>query len=540
VERPLSTAIRATCGERCRTHPTQTIAAMSEQKTELLTTSRKALTINLEESRYGTFAEIGAGQEVVRHFFQAGGASGTIAKTISAYDMVFSDAIYGKAPRYVSRERLTTMLDHEYSLLEERLAEARGSRTAFYVFADTVATRNFKGDNDAHGWLGIRFQIHPGDAPNDIILHVRMWDKDAVLQQEALGIFGVNFIYGAFFYRTAPEKFIRSLVENLSTDRIEVDMLKFTGPAFAQVDNRLLSLLLVQTGLTNAVMFGPDGDVLQPSEVLYRKAILVERGSFRPVTRVNVDMLDCTTALFLQEPAVKGKPVMVLTEITMNNLLASGKLDSVDFLARVDLLGSIGFTVMISNYPEFYRLTSYFRRYTKEMIGVALGVNNLIEIFNEKYYENLPGGILESFGRMFRNAVKLYVYPMRAAAYERYVAATAPAGAPAAGGVSPSPAGASVPNVVADVLITADNVVVPPHLRHLYTHLFESHYIEGVTGFNEATLNIISRDVLAKIKSGDPTWELAVPPAVVGLIKQRGLFDYRAGQEPVGLRPPRS
>jgi hypothetical protein len=493
---------------------------MSEQKQELLNTNRKALTINLDEGRYGTFAEIGAGQEVVRYFFQAGGASGTIAKTISAYDMVFSDAIYGKAPRYVSRERLTTMLDHEYQLLVERLAEARGSRTSFFVFADTVATRNFKGDNDAHGWMGIRFQIHPQEPPNDIILHVRMWDKEAVLQQEALGIFGVNFIYGAFFYRISPEKFIRSLVDSLSTARIEVDMLKFAGPAFAQVDSRLLSLLLVQTGLTNAVMFGPDGDVLQPSEVLHRKAILVERGSFRPVTRVNVDMLNCTTALFLQEPAVKGKPVMILTEITMNNLLASGTLDATDFLARVDLLGSIGFTVIISNYSEFFRLTTYFRRYTKEMIGVALGVNNLVEIFNEKYYDNLPGGILESFGRMFRQLVKLYVYPMRAAAYERYIAAAAPANAaPAAlSGVPP-------PALAADVLITTGNLQVPPHLRHLYTHLLENHYIEGTTGYNPETLNIISRDVLAMIKRGDPAWEAAVPPGVVDTIKQRGLFD---------------
>jgi hypothetical protein len=246
------------------------------------------------------------------------------------------------------------------------------------------------------------------------------------------------------------------------------------------------------------------------------------------VTRVNIDMLDCTTALFLQEPAVKGKPVMVLMEITMNNLLASGALDAADFLARVDLLGSIGFTVIISNYSEFFRLTTYFRRYTKEMIGVALGVNNLIEIFNEKYYENLPGGILESFGRMFRQSVKLYVYPMRAAAYERYVAATmlsdtAPDAVP-----PPATTGALPAAIAADVLITADNLKVPPHLRHLYTHLLENHYIEGVTGFNPETLHIISRDVLDMIQHGDPAWEAAVPPGVVDTIKQRGLFEHPA------------
>ncbi len=485
---------------------------MSEQRKELLTTNRKALTINLEEARYGTIAEIGAGQEVARHFFLAGGASGTVAKTISAYDMAFSDAIYGKAPRYVSRERLQTMLDHEYRLLEERLAEARGSRTAFFVFADTVATRNYKGDNDAHGWMGIRFQIHPLEAPNDIVLHVRMWDKDAVLQQEALGVFGVNFIYGAFYYRMSPDRFIRSLVDNLSTDRIEVDMLKFSGPAFAQVDNRLLSLALVQTGLTNAVMFGPDGDVLQPSEVLYKKAVLVERGTFRPVTRVNIDMINSAAAQFLQEGPVKGRPVIVLTEITMNNLLAAGALDAEDFLARVDLLGAAGFTVLISNYPEFFRLTTYFRRYTQEMIGVVLGINNLVEIFNEKYYENLPGGILESFGRMFRHAVKLYVYPMRPQAYGRYVAAGTTTATP--------------PALPVDALISAENLQVTPHLRHLYSHLLENGYIESLSGYNPATLGIITRDVYDKIRRGDATWEDAVPPVVVQAIKQRSLFGY--------------
>jgi hypothetical protein len=415
------------------------------------------------------------------------------------------------------------MLDHEYRLLEERLAGARGARTSFFVFADTVATLGYKGDNDAHGWMGIRYQIHPQEPPNDIILHVRMWDKEAVLQQEALGIFGVNFIYGAFHYRTSPDKFIRSLVDSLSTARIEVDMLKFTGPAFAQVDNRLLSLVLVQTGLTNAVMFGPDGDVLQPSEALYKKAILVERGSFRPVTRVNVDMLSCATAQFLQEPPVKAKPVMVLMEITMNNLLAAGQLDAEDFLARVDLLGAIGFNVLISNYPEFYRLTSYFRRYTKEMIGVALGINNLVEIFNEKYYENLEGGILESFGRLFRHSVKLYVYPMRQEAFARYVA-----GGDTSGGA---------PALASTVLISADNMQVVPHLRHLYSHLLENHYIESLAGFNPANLNILSRDVLARIKAGDRSWEEMVPPSVAEKIRQLGLFGCAAGSQ-AGLQNP--
>jgi len=494
---------------------------MSEQK-ELLTTNRKALTINLADHIYGTFAEIGAGQEVARVFFQAGGASGTIAKTISAYDMTFSDAIYGKAPRYVSRERLGLMLDHEYRLLLERLAAQRGDHTTFFVFADTVSTRNFKGTNESHGWMGVRFQTTPGGPPSDIVLHVRMWDKDAVLQQQALGIVGTNLLYGAYFYRGEPGLLIESLLDNVGSDRVEVDMLKFSGPAFQDVDNRLMSLHLVRHGLTNAVLFGPGGDVLQPSEVLHKRPILVERGSFRPVTNVNVDMLTCATAQFVQEPAVKGKDIVVLMEITMNNLLAGGALDAADFLARVDLLGDIGFTVLISNYPEYFRLTSYFRRYTAEMIGVAMGVNNLIEIFNEKYYENLPGGILESFGRLFRNSVRLYIYPMRQEAYDRYIAASA------TGGLVDAQNPAAAKSFAANVLINAKNIQVSEHLQNLYAHLLENHYLESIVGYDREMLGIFSRDVLQRIKAADPTWESMVPEKVAIAIKQHGLFGHAA------------
>jgi len=492
------------------------LTGMSEKK-ELLTTNRKALTINLDEAKYGTFAEIGAGQEVARVFFQAGGASGTVAKTISAYDMNFSDAIYGKAPRYVSRERLGLMLDHEYNLLHERLAAQRGDRTTFFVFADTVATKGFKGTNDAHGWMGVRFQTEPGGLPSEVLLHVRMWDKDNLQQQEALGIAGTNLIYAAFYYRQDPKRLIHSLVDHLGVQRFEVDMATFSGPAFSGYDDRVMALHLVQLGLTNAVLFGPQGEVLQPSEVLYKKAILLERGSFRPVTNVNVDMLNCATAQFVQEPRVKGKDVVVLMEITMNNLLVAGTLDAGDFLERADLLGELGFTTMVSNYSEYYRLTAYFRRFTKEMIGVALGINNLLEIFNEKYYEHLEGGILESFGRMFKNAVKLYVYPMRQEAFDRFQAI---------GGQAP--VGSSAGHAfAAAVLITAKNVHIEAHLRNLYDHLLENHYIEGITEFNPAVLGIISRDVLGRIRDGDPGWEQMVPPSVATAIKSRNLFGYR-------------
>src|SRR5246500_1402250 len=493
---------------------------------ELLTTNRKALTINLDEAKYGTFAEIGAGQEVARQFFQAGGAAGTIAKSISAYDMKFSDEIYGKTPRYVSKERLIRMLDHEYDLLIQRLKEARGDRSAFFVFADTVAARNFKGTNWCHGGMGVRFQAEANASASDIILHVRMWDKENILQQQALAIIGVNLIYGAFYYLNDQDKLIQSLVDNLSTDRIEVDIINFRGPLFENVDNRLMSLKLVEYGLTNAVMFGPQGEVLQPSEVLHKKAILVQRGSFRPVTLVNEDMVRCALAQFLQEPTLQGVDILVLMEITMHNLLASGNIDHEDFLARVDTLAAIGNYVLISNYREFYRLTSYFRRYTKQMVGVAMGINNLLEVFNEKYYENLDGGILESFGRLFKNSVKLYIYPMRIGAYNRYCLAD-PTSCPTPG------LGASEHPLAVDVWINATNLQVKLHLRNLYAHLLENHYVTAVVGYDSSLMEIFSRDILAKIQTGTSGWEKMVPERAAAIIKERHLFGYKNVQTPL-------
>jgi len=483
-------------------------------ETELLTTNRKALTVNLDLEKYGTFAEIGAGQEVARYFFQAGGAAGTVAKSISAYDMTFSDEIYGKSARYVSKERLLLMLDHEYKLLQERLETKRGGETEFFVFADTVAARSFRGNTECHGWMGMRFQTRPMSPPNDIIIHVRMLDDENLQQQQALGVIGTNLVYGAFYYHEEPQKFIQSLLDNLNSKRIEVDMVEFKGPDFAGVDNRLLALQLVQHGLTNAVMFGARGEILQPSEVLHKKAILVERGSFRPVTLVNTDMMSSALSQFVQEPEVQGHDIVSLMEITMHNLLASGEIDHEDFLARVDTMSAIGNTVLISNYSEYYRLTSYFRRYTKEMIGVVMGINNLLEIFNEKYYDNLEGGILESFGRMFRNEVKLYIYPMRNDAYDRYVAQLEDSPVPDAGALT------------SQILITARNVRIPLRLQSLYAHLLENHFIEPLFGFEEAHMHIFSRDVLAKIKARDGSWEEMVPGDAAVVIKERGLFGY--------------
>src|SRR5437773_6170068 len=316
---------------------------------------------------------------------------------MSAYDMTFSDAIYGRANRYVSRVRLQKMLDREYDLLIERLDRKFGNEKTFLVFADTIAARSFKERNESHGWLGVRFQSQPRVQPSQIIIHVRLLDEANVEQQEALGIIGVNLLHGAFYCRS-PEKLILSLQENLPPGRIEVDMIKFSGPLFQNVDNRLMSLQLVSQGLTDAVMFKADGETVQPAEVFYKKAILVERGSFRPVTYATNDMLDGACRVFLQESGCSEKDLVVLMEMTLENLLAEGQLNHAGFLTCVDIIDALGRTVLISRFGEYYRLAGYLSRYTNKMIGLVVGVPSLMEIFDEKYYLNLEGGILEALG----------------------------------------------------------------------------------------------------------------------------------------------
>jgi hypothetical protein len=458
-------------------------------------TDRKALAINLDPRRYGSFAEIGAGQEVVRWFFRVGGAAGTIAKSMSAYDMAVSDAIYGQCDRYVCRPRLEAMLNHEHALNLARLRESRGDGTAFFVFADTVSARNFKGTNDCHGWMGVRFQAHPRDQDSQIILHVRMLDTENALQQEALGIVGVNLLYGAFFLNHEPDQLIESLLDNLSTRRIEIDMIEFSGIAFRHVDNRVMSLRLVQLGLSSAAMFSAQGEVLQPSEVLYKKPILVERGSFRPVTHVNVDMLRSAQERFAREPGVEPESVVSLMEITMRNLQANGDIDLNDFLARADVLAACGKTVLISDYFEYYRLAAYLARYTRQKIGITMGAASLCDLFDEKYYSQLDGGILESFGRLFKNDLKLYIYPLL--------------------------------NQQTGQLTTVANLQVAAELRKLYEYLVEKGCIEQLDNYNAAHLSTFSRDVIQRIKAGDPTWSDHVPAEVAEVIRRRGFFGHK-------------
>jgi len=454
-------------------------------------TGKKAFQINMDRRFYGTFAEIGAGQEVARRFFAAGGAAGTIAKTISAYDMTFSDAIYGACGRYVSRARLDTMLNHEMELLIERLDRDVGADRRFFVFADTVAARSFRRHDESHGWLGLRFQHAPRAPFSEIILHVRMLDPENLQQQEALGIFGVNVLHGAFHLAETPEALIASLMDDLTPDRIVVDMIRFSGPSFEGVDNRIMNLQLVVQGLTKATLFRSDGEVVQAADAFYKKPLLVERGSFRPVTLLTNDMLECARRMFEKEEGVSGSQPEILMEITMKNLLSTGHLDLRDFLDRVDMLAALGHTVLISNYGEFHRLVNYLSIYTDKMIGLPLGIPGMHELFEEKFYAGLEGGILEGLGRLFKHGVKLYAYPRL------------------------MPDGS---------LVTADNFKVAPNLTHLYSHLLENRFIEGIADYRADHLPIRSADVLALIRKGDSSWEKMVPEAVAGIIRSRRLF----------------
>jgi len=462
-------------------------------------TKQKALAINLDPAIYGSFAEIGAGQEVAANFFKAGASSGTIAKTMSAYDMIFSDAIYGvqQTRRYVSESRLISMLDHEYGLLIERLAALRGDTTTFFAFSDTFSALNYHKTNEGHGWMGVRFQLEPNGEFNDVVIHVKLLDNDNILQQQAAGILGVNLIYACFYYHEIAPVFLLSLIDNLSRDRIQIDMISFEGPDFTKVDNRLMSLHLVKFGFSDAAVFGPDGKNLQPTEALYKKHAVVIRGRFRPVINVHIDMLTQGVKQFLQEPDVDKSNVIVVTELTLQSLKErdadlNAEIDEKDFLDRVDILCSLGQTVLISNFHEYYKLVAYLSKITKLKMGVVLGYPNLEYIFSEEHYQDLPGGILESFATLFSRKVKLFIYP----------------------------------TLRDGIIWNCLKFSLPPHLIDLFRYLIANNKIEDIRHYNENNLNVETDNVLQLIKQGATGWEEYVPAEVATIIKERHLFGY--------------
>ncbi|GMN08764.1 TonB-dependent receptor [Croceitalea sp. MTPC9] len=455
----------------------------------------KTLRINLNPDIYGTFAEIGAGQETARHFFRAGGASGTIAKAMSAYDKSFSDAIYGveKDGRYVTQARLKTMLRHEMQLVEERIDRKSNPDYRFFSYANTVATIDFSKRYKGHGWIGLRFQLDPNQKEYDeIILHIRFKQNEARLQQETLGILGVNLIYGAFFKYNRPKKLLKYLYDHIDKDTIEIDMVNFTGPNFREVDNRLMSLQLIKNDMTDAVMFGPDGNNLLPAAVLYKKNILALRGSFRPVTKVNMDMFQKSYDIFIREQTVDLEKSIVIFEITLSNLKASGEIDEQDFMDRAELLCSLGHTVMISKFQEYYKLVEYFNNYTKARIGLTMGVNNLVDVFDEKYYRHLSGGILEAFGKLFFKDLKVYLYPMK--------------------------------NAETGQIMTSNNVKVHPRMKELYKFFKYNGKVMDIIDYDPDIMDIFSREVLKRITNGEDGWQEMLPEGIAEIIEKKKLF----------------
>ncbi|BCG65820.1 MAG: hypothetical protein methR_P3683 [Methyloprofundus sp.] len=459
-------------------------------------TLHKALEINLDNCKYGTIVEIGAGQEVARNFFRAGGAAGTIAKTMSAYDMQVSDDIYGEeeTKRYVSRSRLLKMLDKEYTAVTDLLTPTRPKNTTFFSYAATVTAKSYLQKNECHGWLGVRLQLYPGAAPSNIILHVRMLDNDGGAQQEALGVVGVNLIHSAFNYFTHPKKIVESLVDDLEACRIEIDMIDFSGPYFEETENRLMNLHLVHKNLTHAIMFSPKGEVQVPSELLYKKNILVIRGTFTPLTKVQLDMTKCGQLHFNEIEHIDADKTLVLAELTMASLTVGDEINDADFLARVDMLNTQGYTVMISNYLRYFRLRAYFRRYTKLQIGMILGISNLNLIFTEEYYKGLEGGILEAFAKLFPDNTRLYIYPFKDTEKEE--------------------------------LITVNNFQPPKKLEHLYKHLQDNGYLVGLENVDESLLDINPVQVHEDIIKGRGDWESKVPESIVELIIKKRLLGF--------------
>lgn len=463
---------------------------------DILSPTRKALQINLDPTIYGTFAEIGAGQEVARTFFQAGGASGTIAKTISAYAMSMSDELYGKeeSGRYVSKSRLIKMLTQEATELTRTLKNIVTEDTRFFVFADTVTTINFSKDNEGNGWMGVRFQLEPKSAPNQVILHVRLLENTALQQQATYGVLGTNLVYACYNYHKYPNQFLQSLMDSLSSEQIEITMIEMSGPDLDYVDNRLLGVQLVKNGMAKAIIFDRYGNVQTPADMLYKKNVLAFRGSFRPITFVGFDMIKSSFNLFKNDADYDKDNTLALCEITLNNLLAEGEFSDQDFLDRVDILNGMGQNVMVSNYREYYKLVSYFSRFKIKNLRIVIGVLTLKKVLDKSYYSHLKGGVLEAFGKLFTDNMKLYVYPALQRDNES--------------------------------LMDSTNIPRSQDLNFIYNYLVQTRKILDIKNVNKEKLHIFSHEVLELIHANNPEWETMVPKYVSDQIKTKKLFGY--------------
>lgn len=468
---------------------------MNEQDNQR-TIQGKALSTNLDQSIYGTFAEIGAGQEVARHFFQAGRASQTIAKTISAYDMIYSDEIYGKekSGRYVCESRVNKMLDKEFNLLIKRLGPHRGDKTKFFAYANTVATGSTESPK-CHGWMGLRFQLKPNAEPNEIVLHVRMMDKHRLQQQEALGTLGVNLIYASFYKTSTTQEFMDFLVDNLKKGQIIIDLIKFSGPDLAHFNNKKMNIELVKRGLAEAVLFGPQTDVftdeaLTISDIVWGKGILIQRGFYRPITQSHIEVMTRghdQLKLEMKSRKLKASDVIPIFEISFEF-----DIDVDEFWHRVNVITNLGYFVMISNFKYFYEMKHFFRNYTKSPLVIVMSARHLEELFDSKKYESLEGHIFEALGKLLDPQTKLYIYPHK---NEK-------------------------------ICLTTKSFFPEKNSSHLYKHFIENHQIMDISGCDDSGTYFHSSDVQKMISTKSPGWEKLVPPQVAGYLKKNKLWGY--------------
>jgi len=386
---------------------------------EILDTKRKALKLNLNPKIYGTFAEIGASQEVARNFFTAGAASGTVAKTMSAYDMTFSDAIYGveESGRYVSQSRLEKMLIHEFGLLNERLHTEKYDTRTFFAFADTVTTLNYNKSNDPHGWIGIKFQLVPDGEASEIIFHVRLLDTDAVLQQNVLGIIGVNLVYAAFYFNTDPKTMIESLVDNLTIGSVEIDLITVSGPAFEGINNILLNLYLIVKDFSSAAIFDAQSKPSLPKDLLYKKNIMILRTKYGQKSNPNFSMLNKAVEQFVRTNNVQQDNLSVLIEVLLSNVLTADEeipedIDLEAVAKRAEEMCNTGNLVIVSNFARHNRLAKYLDRCKPKSVGISTNINNLKFVFNSSNFgENYSSQLLSYVSDMFSKDVKLFAYP---------------------------------------------------------------------------------------------------------------------------------
>lgn len=467
--------------------------------TTKLSTKEKSVHINIDSKYYGAIAEIGGGQETARHLFQAGGASNTVAKSISAYDKLFSDHFYnqGTPSRYVAEDRLRKMVDYEYDELIEILDKKNSKK--FFAFANTVETLNFTKTNQGNGWLGIAVEGTDRYRPNKFFIHVKLHENDTLLQQYTLGALGINLIYGGLFMWDDPNKILLSLLDNLDTDRVEVDYVYVEGPDMALVDNRLLNLMLVNNDMTPAIMFDQSGKVQQPSDMLYKKNVLLMRGYFRPINNLLMEFIEDSLAIFKRDEDYKPDNTIAFCEISLKYLMQNEKVDEKDFLHRVDLLNMMGQSVMITKFYRYFQIVKYLGQFKLIKLRIVVGLPTFDKILDSSNYTDLGGGLLEAMGALFQKNVKAYLYPY----YD---------------------------SNTGEVIYPEDSHFSQEN-KLLWQYLNETKKIIVLKSIQSKNLEIRSEHITQLIEDGDDSFINYVPEKVFSHIKSNQLFGYKRNKE---------